>query len=355
VRAWFQSSVAPKAERGTIARTLAFLFGFGGLLLLFTLLLPGSTGRDPAALALIGVAALAFAGALVAASERLPMWFLALAPALGSILTGAVICLGGSEASAAYALYFAWVLIAAGNYLSRTVTALHGVIAVAVYALAIQVTSPAPALAGLGLAMVAGTAAVAAVIMASLATHVRAVVARLEDDARTDPLTGLDNRRALREAFQREFARSDRTGRPLSLIVLDLDHFKRFNDTLGHAAGDEALRRLAKILEDITRAIEITARTGGEEFAILVPDADEDGAVALAERLRIAVATEFAESESPLTVSCGIAVYRPGGRLAVDLFDAADRALYVAKESGRDRVEVSEYVRPALELATTSR
>jgi diguanylate cyclase (GGDEF)-like protein len=94
---------------------------------------------------------------------------------------------------------------------------------------------------------------------------------------------------------------------------------------------------------------------GGEEFAILVPDADEDGAVALAERLRIAVATEFSESESPLTVSCGIAVYRPGGRLAVDLFDAADRALYVAKESGRDRVEVSEYVRPALELATTSR
>lgn len=201
--------------------------------------------------------------------------------------------------------------------------------------------------------MLAGTAAVAAGVMAGLAAQVREFVSRLEDDARTDPLTGLDNRRALREQFERELARTKRTRRPMSLIVLDLDHFKAFNDAFGHLAGDDALKRVARIIDDVTRSIEITARIGGEEFAVVAPDTDEAGAIALAERVRIAIASEFSGARPLLTMSGGIAVHRPAMRTPRDLFAAADRALYDAKAGGRNRVEVDE--RPPLEFANEGR
>lgn len=342
-----------ESQRGPIARTLAYLFGFGALLLLFTLLLPGSPDRNSPAMALVGVAAFVVSVALLIGFDRLPIWFLTIAPALGSVLVGLLICFAGPEASAAYALYFAWVVIAAANYLSRTVTAIHGLIAIGVYAIAIQIAGPGQAPPGLRLAMLAGTAAVAAGVMAGLAAQVREFVSRLEDDARTDPLTGLDNRRALREQFERELARTKRTRRPMSLIVLDLDHFKAFNDAFGHLAGDDALKRVARIIDDVTRSIEITARIGGEEFAVVAPDTDEAGAIALAERVRIAIASEFSGARPLLTMSGGIAVHRPAMRTPRDLFAAADRALYDAKAGGRNRVEVDE--RPPLEFANEGR
>ena len=343
--------IGPVAERAQIARVLAYLFGFGGLLLLFTLLLPGSSGRDEVALVGVAFAAIAFAGVLVAGYDRLPMWFLTVAPGAGSVLVGLVICFAGPDASAPYALYFAWVVIASAGFLSRAATAVHGAVVVGVYAVAIEIVGPSATPSGLALAMTAGTALVAAVVMAGIAAQTRELVVRLDDAARTDPLTGLDNRRALRYDFERELARADRTRRPLSLVVLDLDHFKRFNDALGHLAGDEALRRLAEILEEVTRASEIAARLGGEEFAIVAPETDEAGAIALAERVRIAVQSEFADATPPLTVSCGIAIHHPGARPDVDLFAVADRALYAAKDAGRNRVEVALAERPPLELA----
>jgi diguanylate cyclase (GGDEF)-like protein len=338
------------AERATIARTLAYLFGFGGVLLVLTLLLDGSPDRNAGALVLIGVAAVAFAAVLVVGYDRLPMRFLIVAPAAGSVLVGLVIGFAGPEASAPYAMYFAWVVIASAGFLSRTATAIHGLIAVAVYAIALAIVGPSMVPSGLALAMTAGTAAVAAVVMAGIAGQTRDLVARLDDAARTDPLTGLDNRRALRDEFERELARADRTRRPLALITLDLDHFKRFNDAFGHLAGDDALRRLARILDEVTRAIEVAARVGGEEFAVVAPETDAAGAIALAERVRLSVQSEFADSSPPLTVSCGIAVHRPGRRTPLDLFAAADRALYAAKRAGRNRVEVADE-RPPLELA----
>ena len=338
---WEDQRLSAGDERTAISRNLAFLFGFGGLLLWATLALPGAAERDAGTLAVIGLAALVFSGVLLVGVRRLPFWFLALAPGFGSVLVGLVIGFAGPEASAAYALYFAWVLIAAANYLSRAATALHGAFAVVVYALAIQVAGAGPAPTGLRLAMVAGTAVAAAVVMARLASEVRDFVGRLEDDALTDPLTGLDNRRSLREQFERELARADRTGRPMALLSLDLDEFKRFNDARGHPAGDDALRRLASILDEVTRAVEIVARIGGEEFAIVAPDTDRAGALALGERVRIAVESEFSQVHPPLTVSCGIAVYRPGGRAGDQLITLADRALYAAKSAGRNRVELA--------------
>jgi diguanylate cyclase (GGDEF)-like protein len=116
-------------------------------------------------------------------------------------------------------------------------------------------------------------------------------------------------------------------------------------------AGDEALRRVAKVLEEVTRTIEIAARLGGEEFAVIAPATDAIGGLALAERLRIAIQSEFADANPPLTASLGIAVSGPGRDTASELFAAADRALYAAKAAGRDRVVGADDDRRPLELA----
>ena len=330
-------------ERGSVARTLALLFGFGGLLLLFTVLLPpaGSGNRDEAALVAVALLALIVCACLTISRDRTPFWLMAVAPALGSLLVGAVICFAGHGAAEAYALYFAWVVIAAATFLGRGATALHGAFAVAVYDVAVRIAGPHATPSALSLAMLAGTAFVAAVVLAGVAARRRAFVAELQDAAQTDPLTGLANRRALRETFERELPRAERTRRPLALIVLDIDHFKRFNDALGHPAGDDALRRLSTILAEVTRRSELAARTGGEEFAIVAPETDLAGAMALSERIRIAVETEFADARPPLTVSFGIAIHHPGALSSSDLFAAADRALYRAKAEGRNRIAVA--------------
>jgi len=338
-------------ERGAIARTLAYLYGFGALLLLATLALPGSPERDSLALVVIAVIAFGAAVGLIVAFDRAPWWLLVLTPAFATVLVVFVIGFAGPEASAPYAMYLAWVVIAAGGYLSPWGTAAHGAFAVAGYWLALEIAGPSATPEGLQLAMLAGTAAVAAFVLAGLAAQMRAAVVRLESDARTDPLTGIDNRRALREEFERELARAERTRRPLTMVVLDLDHFKRYNDALGHPAGDRALQRVAGILEDITRSVEVTARIGGEEFAIVAPDTDEVGGIALAERLRLGVQSAFAGSNPPLTLSCGVAVHRPGQPRYDDLIEAADRALYTAKRAGRNRVENADDL-PSLELAS---
>ena len=337
-------------ERGAIARTLAYLFGFGGLLLLATLALPGSPDRDSAALAAVAVAAFAAAALLIVGFDRLPWPVLVVAPAMGTALVVLVIAFGGPEASAPYAMYLAWVVIAAGGYLSHWGTAAHGALAVAGYWLALEIVGPSGTPMGLQLAMTAGTAVVAAFVIVGLAAQMRAAVSQLASAARTDPLTGMDNRRALRAEFDRELARSERTRRPLALIVLDLDLFKLYNDAHGHPAGDEALRRVASILEDSTRSVEVTARIGGEEFAVVAPDTDETGGIALAERLRRGVEAAFADSDPALTLSCGVAIHRPGMRRHDDLVEAADRALYAAKAAGRNRVESAGDL-PSVQLA----
>jgi diguanylate cyclase (GGDEF)-like protein len=332
-----------EAERSTIARTLAIMFGAGAVLLLLTLLLPaaGPSGRNELVLTAVAAAAFLVAVGLVISFARTPMWLLTLVPAVGSAFVGVVISFAGPEAAPSYALYFAWMVIAAATFLGRAATAAHGAFAVVVYAVATRIAGPDALPTGLSLAMLAGTSIVAAVVLSGLSAQVRAFVAELQSDARTDPLTGLSNRRALREGIAQELERSDRTGRPLALILLDLDYFKRYNDSFGHPAGDQALRRLSRTLGEVTRAIEITARTGGEEFAIVAPETDDAGALALAERLRIAIETEFADERPALTASFGIAVHRPGGLGLRDLAEAADRALYDAKARGRNRVELA--------------
>lgn len=123
-------------------------------------------------------------------------------------------------------------------------------------------------------------------------------------------------------------------------MILDLDGFKRFNDRNGHPAGDKALRRLGYVLGRTTRAVDHVARIGGEEFAILAPESDTAGTLALAERLRRAIEIEFSESDQ-LTASCGVASFPGNGNTRPELVVAADRALYDAKARGRNMAVAS--------------
>ena len=158
--------------------------------------------------------------------------------------------------------------------------------------------------------------------------------------ATTDGLTGLRNHREFHAQMEHERERAARDGTALSLVLLDVDRFKQYNDTFGNPAGDEVLKALASLLRGQARTVDLVARYGGEEFAVLLPGADAGGAGALAERLRTAVAGH-AWPARPVTVSLGVATVRAEearGREALPLLDQADKALYHSKAAGRDRV-----------------
>jgi diguanylate cyclase (GGDEF)-like protein len=165
---------------------------------------------------------------------------------------------------------------------------------------------------------------------------------RLKELAHTDEATGLYNKRRLLEQLDAEIARCKRYGGTLSCLMLDLDYFKRVNDTLGHQAGDEVLRQVAALLRARLRASDFVARYGGEEFMTLLPNTPASGACSLAEHLRVAVADHafaFPQTDVHLSVSIGIASYtRFDGLDAHQVILASDAALYRAKHGGRNRV-----------------
>ena len=161
---------------------------------------------------------------------------------------------------------------------------------------------------------------------------------RLQEMAVTDDLTGLRNRIALRQKLTEECQRAKRYRLSLALVMMDVDHFKSFNDTFGHPAGDDVLRIVSRLLQEKARATDIVARYGGEEIAILLPNTDLDGATALAERFRHAIENANWERR-PVTASFGVATWTETMNGPDELIAAADQALYRAKERGRNRVE----------------
>jgi diguanylate cyclase (GGDEF)-like protein len=179
---------------------------------------------------------------------------------------------------------------------------------------------------------------------------------RLSAMAMTDGLTGLANRRAFDEALEREWKRTLREGTQVSLLLLDIDHFKRFNDLYGHQVGDDCLRAVAQAAAGAVRQTDIVARYGGEEIAIILPLVDTPGAAEAAEKVRAAIeALRLTHAENPeggdwLTVSIGAAtaLARHGGtiRMPESLLLAADNALYKAKHAGRNCVMAGLLIAP---------
>ena len=172
--------------------------------------------------------------------------------------------------------------------------------------------------------------------------QLKAMNQKLQSLAVTDGLTGLHNHRAFQDYLEEQFQDAMRNKQPLALLLMDVDHFKQYNDTYGHQAGDEVLRQVAQILQAHVREGDFVARYGGEEFVVVLPRADLESAVAVAERLRRAV--ESAEwSLRPVTGSFGVACIRPDMETRQELIEAADQALYQAKKNGRNRVEAWNY------------
>ena len=156
----------------------------------------------------------------------------------------------------------------------------------------------------------------------------------------TDPLTGAGNLRHMTTTLAREVERATRFERPLALLLLDLDHFKRVNDTFGHTVGDAVLRELARRLHEAVREVDTVARYGGEEFVIICPETDAEGAGRLADRVCQTVRDDdflVGEDVVPVTVSVGVASLPQNGVASGDLVRSADEALYAAKHAGRDQ------------------
>ncbi|MFI5119591.1 MAG: diguanylate cyclase [Thermoanaerobaculia bacterium] len=205
-----------------------------------------------------------------------------------------------------------------------------------------QVLVAAPLVSPLGVGFVLFTA----LLLPRVAEQER----RLFTRATTDPLTGLLNRTAFEERALAELARASRTGRSLAVAMLDVDHFKSFNDRFGHLAGDAALTAVARAVARTVRGIDAAGRYGGEEFIVLLVEADAQAALHAAERIRAAVAS-LGPPRIPLgvTVSAGIAVHRGDFERTTleSLVARADAALYAAKKAGRDRVVLEPPPEPA--------
>ncbi len=174
-----------------------------------------------------------------------------------------------------------------------------------------------------------------------MVAQLRSAREQLEQLLVTDALTGLFNRRHLMTLLADEMHRCHRNERPFSILMIDVDHFKKFNDTYGHLAGDEALTTVASVLADCTRQVDRVARFGGDEFVVPLPNTDLEGAVQAAERIRAKLAKstiKVGRVKASVTVSTGVAELLAHGEDPDELMAAADAALYKAKRGGRDRI-----------------
>jgi diguanylate cyclase (GGDEF)-like protein len=300
---------------------------------------PRAEGSD--AILLILMASTAFLGlVLFRAKVGLPEWLLGLALAVGTVLITLATNEGGIERGTDdNAMLYVWICLLAFNFLSfRHALCQLGLIGVA-YGLLLTQLPVGEAATRWTVAMV--TLLVAGLVVHRLRSSRERLVAELTERARNDSLTGLLNRTALEERAVLELARSRREGTPLSMIVLDVDGFKAFNDSLGHPAGDELLRAIATDLSAQTRQIDALARLGGDEFGVLLPGAAREDALIVADRLRDAARTD---NGAWATVSIGVAVAN-GKDDFERLWGEADAAMYMAKRAGGDAVRTREHGR----------
>jgi diguanylate cyclase (GGDEF)-like protein len=347
------NGVERPATRATMARTAALLSGAGALSCFVAVFVPGEAQLDDDVLLATAAGAGLLGAILLLAYHRLPLWAFHVVALLGTALSTAAAYGWGSE-SAYGPLPYVWVTLFVFYFFSRPAALVHLAIMAAGYALALVEESPSENPLDGWIATV-GTLLVTGFIVSVVRDRLSRLIASLSDAAHHDPLTDLLNRRGFQEVFDVELERSRRADQPLSLIVGDLDRFKRVNDDQGHAAGDAVLQRVAAAIRGAKRGFDRAARVGGEEFALLAPDCDEHGAYMLAERIRAAVHEAFADQDdTSLTISFGISTHPLHGQSADSLLRTADQALYAAKRLGRNRSVISSAEVPDL-LARSSR
>jgi len=174
-----------------------------------------------------------------------------------------------------------------------------------------------------------------------LAVTIANLFEQIKKQAITDGLTGLYNRRHFDQCLAAEVERAVRLNQPFTLITLDLDHLKRINDNYGHSVGDEAIKQIGVVLKKNARSVDIAARFGGEEFAVILPGIDVEGGYVAAERLRVAIAESRIKDNLPISASIGVATFLKHTDSIAELLEMADQAMYSAKKNGRNRVEIA--------------
>jgi diguanylate cyclase (GGDEF)-like protein len=326
------------ADWGIMLRSLMVIWGLAAVLLLVVPLATSAPSATRTNLLRFDVLAFTVLGMLLVGRERLPRWTPDVCAYLLYLLVGVIVSTTGDRATP-YAFLYLWLSVHSFYFLPWRRAAPQVAFIAADYGLSL-LAMPGPVFPLMRWAVTVLTTALICTLVALLRARVDALVARLADVARTDPLTGLRNRRAYDEILETELARADRTGEPLSLVIGDLDHFKDVNDRFGHAAGDDVLQRVAALLERSGRRVDVAVRLGGEEFALLLPATDARGAMRVALRAGESFRREFRRDAVAVTMSFGVASYPDHGSDAATLFKAADAALLAAKAQGRDRAVV---------------
>jgi diguanylate cyclase (GGDEF)-like protein len=342
------------ARRAPLAPTAALLFGAAALICLTGVLVPGDAQLDDGVLLATAGGAALVSASLLLVNERVPEWTYHPIGVLGTAISTAATYGWGSE-SAYGPLLYVWVTMFAFYVFSRGAALVHLALMAAAYAFALVLEDPAENPLDSWIATV-GTLLGTGLFVSFVRHRLGIMFHRLREAAHRDPLTDLLNRRGFQGVFDTELERARRAHQELSLIVGDLDRFKRVNDSHGHAAGDAVLERVADAIRGAKRGFDSAARIGGEEFAVLAPDCDENGAYMLAERIRAAVHETLSgrEEEARLTISFGISTFPLHGQSADGLLRTADQALYAAKQLGRNRSVISSAEVPGI-LARASR
>jgi diguanylate cyclase (GGDEF)-like protein len=321
------------ARRHQMSRFGALLFVGGGAITALGLVLPHQPQVDAAGLAMVALAS-ALTGALAAfGRERLPAWVYVALPAAGTVLVSLGLLFNGERhggTAGGDEMYYLWVALYAAYFLDRVATAFHVALIAVAYAAVLMAIDPG----SIGVSRWVSTVGLvvgSAVVVHLLSQRIGRLVGELQLAARTDGLTGLANRRAFEEHFEREVARANRTRRPFALLLADVDRFKEINDRHGHVAGDAALSELGRLLPAELRGDDVPARVGGDEFAVLLPDLEAAEAKEFGNRVTRVVSERMRVAGTPLNLSFGVATFGRDGLTLDELTSAADRGLYAAK------------------------
>lgn len=326
------------------ARAQACLFALAGLVGALGVLLPHPAQFNEAGMLSVQLGSVAAAATLFALRRHVPPWVALAGPFAAAALTSLVLVFTGSSSNP-YVLFYLWVVFYAFYFLSRREAILLVLFALLSYVAVIAgfrlsggmkagpyVNEDVPAL-----VLTAGTLVVAGVFIVLLRERVGGLIQQLTDAATTDPLTGLLNRRGFHRAVEGELGRAQRAGEVCSLLLGNCDFFKSLNERVGHREADRALFAVGETLSEERRLVDIVARIGGAEFALILPDTDQNGAYLVAERMRIRVAEAFSDAPVALTMSFGVATFPAHASNPDELMRAADDALFAAKALGRDR------------------
>ncbi len=326
------------------ATVQAYLFLAAGVVGALGVLLPHPERFNERGMLAVQISSVAAGALMFAVRDRAPEWLTRVTP-YGAATATSVVLLFSGRATSAYLLFYLWVAFYAFYFLTRReavalalFTALNYAAVIVGFRIAglepnvIQLNEDVPAM-----VLMSGTVAVAGAFIVLLRERVGRLIRQQADAASIDPLTGLLSRRGFHRAVETELARSQRSEQCFSVLVADCDLFKHVNDRLGHNGGDQSLVAIGWLLDGDRRRFDVAARTGGEEFAVILPETDKHEAYVVAERLRTRISQSFADQAEQLTMSFGVATY-PAHATTVDgLLRAADDALYAAKALGRDR------------------